>query len=82
MSPQFWLNLQTRFDLEVAEENLADRLDQEVTRLKKNQIIIRSAKNVREGWNAAFKAIGEKGDDEPIIDDGMSNVWDEEEWQW
>lgn len=26
MSPQFWLNLQTRYDLEVAEENLAARL--------------------------------------------------------
>ena len=30
MSPQFWLNLQTRFDLEVAEDLLSDRLDKEV----------------------------------------------------
>ena len=30
MSPQFWLNLQTRYDLEVAEDLLEDRLDQEV----------------------------------------------------
>jgi antitoxin HigA-1 len=30
MSPQFWLNLQARYDLEVAEDALADRLDNEV----------------------------------------------------
>lgn len=30
MSAQFWLNLQTRYDLDVAEDYLDDRLDQEV----------------------------------------------------
>ncbi|MDZ7665576.1 MAG: HigA family addiction module antitoxin [Desulfotignum sp.] len=30
MSPQFWLNLQTRYDLEVTEDFLTDRLDAEV----------------------------------------------------
>jgi len=30
MPPQFWLNLQTRFDLEVTEDLLADRLETEV----------------------------------------------------
>ncbi len=30
MSPQFWLNLQTRHDLEVTEEMLEDRLDNEI----------------------------------------------------
>ena len=28
--PQFWMNLQTRYDLETTHEALADRLDQEV----------------------------------------------------
>lgn len=36
MSPQFWLNLQTRYDLEVTEDSLADRLDREVRCLKPN----------------------------------------------
>jgi len=36
MSPQFWLNLQTRHDLEVTEDSLADRLDKEVHSLKSN----------------------------------------------
>ena len=30
MSPQFWLNLQTRYDLEVTEDLLENRLDNEV----------------------------------------------------
>ena len=34
MSPQFWLNLQTRYDLEVTEDFLEDRLDEEVHALQ------------------------------------------------
>ena len=30
MEAQFWMNLQTRYDLEVASDHLADRLEQEV----------------------------------------------------
>jgi addiction module HigA family antidote len=30
MSPQFWLNLQTRYDLEVTEDLLKDRIEDEV----------------------------------------------------
>lgn len=50
--------------------------------VEKNQIIIRPVKNAREGWDAAFKSMGEKGDDKLIIDDSISNLWDENEWQW
>ncbi|MEA3359239.1 MAG: HigA family addiction module antitoxin [Thermodesulfobacteriota bacterium] len=34
MSPQFWLNLQTRYDLEVTEDFLDGRLDDEVHTLQ------------------------------------------------
>jgi addiction module HigA family antidote len=34
MSPQFWLNLQSRYDLEMAEDLLEDRLDDEVHALQ------------------------------------------------
>lgn len=34
MSPQFWLNLQTRYDLEMTEDFLAGRLDNEVHALR------------------------------------------------
>lgn len=30
MSPEFWINLQTHYDLEVEREKLADKLDREV----------------------------------------------------
>ncbi len=30
VSPQFWLNLQSRYDLEVTEDRLEDRLNEEV----------------------------------------------------
>jgi addiction module HigA family antidote len=36
ISPQFWLNLQTRFDLEVTEDLLAERLEKEVKVLGSN----------------------------------------------
>ena len=36
ISPQFWLNLQTRFDLEITEDLLAERLEKEVQVLNSN----------------------------------------------
>jgi addiction module HigA family antidote len=36
ISPRFWLNLQNRYDLEVTEDLLADRLDKEVHVLNSN----------------------------------------------
>ena len=36
ISPQFWLNLQNRFDLELTEDLLSDRLDKEVNVLDSN----------------------------------------------
>lgn len=30
MEPQFWMNLQTRYDLEITREKLSDRLEREV----------------------------------------------------
>ena len=33
MSPQFWLNLQSHYDLDMAEDLLGDRLDQEIHQL-------------------------------------------------
>jgi antitoxin MazE len=57
-------------------------LDDVEIEVEKNQIIIRPIKNVREGWDAAFKMMGEMGDDKSIIDENISHSWDEEEWQW
>lgn len=50
--------------------------------VEKDQIIIRPVRDVRGGWDAAFRVMGEKNDDEPIIDDNIAHSWDEQEWQW
>ena len=34
MSPQFWLNLQNRYEFEITEDLFSDRLDKEVRALK------------------------------------------------
>ena len=51
--------------------------------LEEDQIIVRPVQHVRQGWEKAFKALGERRDDE-LLDDGalVSNDWDEEEWEW
>jgi len=51
--------------------------------VEKNQIIIRSISDPRAGWDLAFKAMAENGDDVLIHGtEKISNSWDEEEWQW
>lgn len=50
--------------------------------VEKDQIIIRPVKNVREGWDAAFKRMSQRGDDAPLINENISHSWDEEDWQW
>jgi len=50
--------------------------------VQKNQIIIRPVKNARESWDAAFKKMGQTGDDALLINESISHSWDEEEWQW
>ncbi|MBA7539890.1 hypothetical protein ES705_32175 [subsurface metagenome] len=49
----------------------------------KNQIIIRPVSNPRAGWDDAFKAMADRGDD-TIIDEAenISHSWDDDEWQW
>ena len=49
----------------------------------KDQIIIRPVANPRDGWDDAFKAMADRGDD-MIIDEAenISHSWDDDEWQW
>ncbi len=49
----------------------------------KDQIIIRPVSNPRAGWDDAFKAMADRGDD-MIIDkaENISHSWDDNEWQW
>lgn len=49
--------------------------------VKKDQIIIKAAKKVRQGWEKAFQEMAKRGDDK-LLDAVTNNNWDEEEWQW
>jgi antitoxin MazE len=50
--------------------------------VEKDKIIISPVKKVREGWDAAFKEMHARSDDELVISQEFSHSWDEEEWQW
>ena len=50
--------------------------------VENDQIIIRPVGNVRDGWDRAFKAMAERGDDNLLIEDETTSSWDEEEWRW
>lgn len=51
--------------------------------LLQDQIVVRPIRHVRHGWEEAFKAMSEQGNDELLDGDTLvSTVWDEEEWEW
>jgi antitoxin MazE len=51
--------------------------------LQEDQIVIRPVQHVRQGWEEAFRAMSERGDDELLDRDTLASTdWDEEEWEW
>jgi antitoxin MazE len=59
---------------------IADDVEIEI---EENQIIIRPVSHPRKGWDKAFTAMAEKGDDALVDgDENISHAWDEKEWQW
>jgi antitoxin MazE len=49
----------------------------------KTQIIIRPVSNPRSGWDSAFRAMAQNGDDALITGNvAISHSWDDTEWQW
>jgi antitoxin MazE len=51
--------------------------------LQEDQIIVRPVQHVRQGWEEAFKAMSERGNDELLDADALASTsWDEEEWEW
>lgn len=56
--------------------------DVELT-VEADQIIIRSALPPRHGWEKAFQAMSEAGDDRLLDMDSISmSEWDEASWEW
>lgn len=60
------------------------RLGEEVElEAQAGQIIIRSALAPRQGWDEAFRAMAQRGDDRLLDEEtGSLTQWDETEWQW
>jgi len=57
-------------------------LDEEVEMaVQADQLIIRSARQTRQGWEEQFQAMHELGDDRPI-DEFPPTAWDKLEWKW
>lgn len=47
------------------------------------EIVIRSATRPRQGWEDAFRAMAEAGDDRLLDEGALSTTeWDREEWEW
>lgn len=50
--------------------------------VKDGTLVISPARTLREGWEAAFEAMAEAGDDALLIPDDTGRGWDEAEWEW
>jgi antitoxin MazE len=60
--------------------NLAEEVELEA---HDDRIIIRSARQPRQGWEVAFREMATRGDDELLDREAPArNRWDEDEWQW
>jgi len=46
-----------------------------------DQIVIRSARRPRQGWEEKFRVMHELGKDQHT-EDSPSTAWDEREWEW
>jgi antitoxin MazE len=65
----------------IEQAGLTDEIELEV---KKGQLVIRSAKKPREGWDEGFKKAGAPGNDE-LLDEADAHTeseWDRTEWTW
>ena len=49
---------------------------------KEDCLIIKSSHVARDGWDTAFKKMHENQDDVLLMDDGVKNEFDEDEWEW
>lgn len=63
------------------QSGLGDEVELEI---KKDQLIIRPKKSVRQGWESAFRAMAKNKDDQLLDNEYMTNQsgWDGEEWEW
>ncbi|MEN6406849.1 MAG: AbrB/MazE/SpoVT family DNA-binding domain-containing protein [Thermoguttaceae bacterium] len=57
-------------------------LDEDVEMsVEANRLVIRSASHPRQGWEDQFRAMHQRGDDQPVSEFPRS-TWDDQEWEW
>ena len=61
---------------------LCDLKDEVELTVKAGVLTIASAPNLREGWDTAFRATAEAGDDTLLIPDDLGIEWDAKQWEW
>jgi len=49
--------------------------------VKDHGIVISPIREVREGWDEAFKMMHSEGDDQ-LLDSETASKWDDEQWEW
>jgi antitoxin MazE len=47
-----------------------------------NELIIRSKKSIREGWEDAYAQMAQQGEDQLLLGSEPASDWDNHEWQW
>jgi antitoxin MazE len=50
--------------------------------VRNGEIVLRPARRVRQGWEAAFQRMARSGDDRLLEPVSSASRWDKEEWQW
>ena len=60
---------------------LADQIELEP---RDGELVLRSSKNPRAGWDAAFQKMAENGDDELLDAEEVSKPteWERKQWKW
>ena len=49
--------------------------------VESDQVVIRSDRRPRQGWEDRFRAMHECGDDRPV-EEFPASAWDQQEWEW
>lgn len=49
--------------------------------VRNRELVIKSLRQPRQGWESAFKAMAANGDD-TLLASSVNSKWDEEEWEW
>ena len=59
----------------------ADLTDEVEMSVEGNRLVIQSARQPRQGWEAKFVEMAQHGDDR-VLDEPVATQWDDAEWTW